>query len=291
VTDASQQSTQAPGTQAQSTGAWEPVGIMVAPNGARRTKQDHPALPMNATETAHCAAACHAAGAAMIHVHVRDAQGRHALDADLYREATAAIRREVGEGLVIQATTEAVGRYTPAEQMALVRDLRPEAVSMAVRELIPDAGAEREAASFLTWMSRERIAPQFILYSADDLARFDDLRHRGVVPDTFTDILYVLGRYTSGQQSTPRDLVPFLAADGARYPWTVCAFGYREHACALTAAAMGGHIRVGFENNLHLKDGTLAPDNAALVADVAAAVRALGRPLADADAFRRRFAR
>jgi 3-keto-5-aminohexanoate cleavage enzyme len=74
-----------------------------------------------------------------------------------------------------------------------------------------------------------------------------------------------------------------LAADGARYPWTVCAFGYREHACALTAAAMGGHIRVGFENNLHLKDGTLAPDNAALVADVAAAVRALGRPLADAD--------
>jgi 3-keto-5-aminohexanoate cleavage enzyme len=264
---------------------------MVAPNGARRTKRDHPALPMNAAETARCAAACRAAGAAMIHVHVRDAQGRHVLDADLYREATAAIRREVGEGLVIQATTEAVGRYTPAEQMALVRDLRPEAVSMAVRELIPDAGAEREAASFLAWMSGERIAPQFILYSADDLVRFDDLRCRGVVPDAFTDVLYVLGRYATDQQSTPRDLVPFLAVDGARYPWTVCAFGYREHACALTAAAMGGHIRVGFENNLHLKDGTLAPDNAALVADVAAGVRALGRPLADADAVRRRFAR
>lgn len=267
---------------------WEPVSVMVAPNGARRTKQDHPALPMTVAELARCAAACHEAGAAMIHVHVRDAEGRHVLDADLYREATAAIRHEVGQGLVVQATTEAVGRYTPAEQMMLVRDLRPEAVSMAVRELIPDEGAEGEAASFLAWLSREPITPQFILYSAEDLARFDDLRRRGVVPDALTDVLYVLGRYTTGQQSTPLDLVPFLAARRARAPWSVCAFGQREHACAVTAAAMGGHIRIGFENNLHLKDGTLAPDNAALVADVVAAVRALGRPLAGADAARSR---
>ena len=246
---------------------------------------------MTVAEIARTAAACQAAGAAMIHVHVRDAQGRHVLDADLYREATAAIRRETGQRLVIQATTEAIGRYTAGEQMTLVRDLRPEAVSMAVRELIPDANAEQEAASFLAWLSREAIAPQFILYSAEDLARFDELRRRGVVPDVFTDVLYVLGRYAKDQQSIPRDLISFLAADGARYLWTVCAFGYREHACAVTAAAMGGHIRAGFENNLHLKDGTLAPDNAALVADVAAAVRALGRPLADADAVRNRSAR
>jgi 3-keto-5-aminohexanoate cleavage enzyme len=274
-----------------SAAAWEPVGIMVAPNGARRTKQDHPALPMTTAEIARCAATCRAAGAAMIHVHVRDAEGQHVLDADLYRDATAAIRREVGQGLVIQATTEAVGRYTAAEQMALVRSLRPEAVSMAVRELIPDASAEPEAANFLAWLSREPVMPQFILYSAEDLARFEDLRRRGVMPDSFGDLLYVLGRYTTNQQSTPRDLVPFLAADGARCTWTVCAFGHREHACAVTAAAMGGHIRVGFENNLHRKDGTLAPDNAALVADVAVAVRALGRPLADADAVRSRYAR
>ena len=122
-----------------------------------------------------------------------------------------------------------------------------------------------------------------------DLARFDDLRRRGIIPDAFTDVLYVLGRYTENQQSSPIDLVPFLAADGARHAWTVCAFGHREHACAVTAAAMGGHVRVGFENNLHLKDGTLAPDNAALVADVAAAVQALGRPLANADTVRSRL--
>lgn len=271
-------------------GGQEPVGIMVAPNGARRTKQDHRALPMTPAEIARTAAACHEAGAAAIHVHVRDARGRHVLDADLYREATAAIRREVGQGLVVQATTEAVGRYSAAEQMALVRDLRPEAVSMAVRELVPEDG-EQEAAGFLAWLARESIAAQFILYSAEDLAWFLDLRRRGVVPEPLDDVLYVLGRHTEDQQSAPRDLVPFLAADGGRHPWTVCAFGRREHACAVTAAAMGGHIRVGFENNLHLKDGTTAPDNAALVADVAAAVRALGRPLADAAAMRQRTMR
>ncbi|HSK39616.1 MAG TPA: 3-keto-5-aminohexanoate cleavage protein, partial [Arenibaculum sp.] len=116
------------------------VSIMVAPNGARRTRADHPALPMTAGELAAAAAACLDAGASMMHVHVRDRAGRHVLDAGLYRDAFAAIRAEVGDRLVLQATTEAVGRYAPAEQMALVEDLRPEAVSMAVRELIPDAG-------------------------------------------------------------------------------------------------------------------------------------------------------
>ena len=66
----------------------------------------------------------------------------------------------------------------------------------------------------------------------------------------------------------------------------MCAFGRREAACALTAAALGGHIRVGFENNLHLPDGTTAPDNAALVRVVAEGVTMLGRGLADAGAAR-----
>ena len=60
-------------------------------------------------------------------------------------------------------------------------------------------------------------------------------------------------------------------------PW-----GVGEAASALTAAALGGHVRVGFENNLQLPDGTLAPDNAASVAAAAAGARAIGRPLADA---------
>ena len=55
--------------------------------------------------------------------------------------------------MVIQVTTEAVGRYSPAEQMATVRALRPEAVSLALRELVPDAASEPDARAFFSFMA------------------------------------------------------------------------------------------------------------------------------------------
>lgn len=260
-----------------------PMLLSVAPNGARRTKADHPALPITALEIAATAAACCEAGAGLIHLHVRDRDGRHTLDGDAYREAIAAIRAEVGDRLIVQATTEAVGVYAPEQQMAMVKDVRPEAVSLALRELIPDATHEKPAAEFFTWLHRERILPQYILFSADEVVWFKDLRRRGIVPGDKVFVLYVLGRYTKGQVSAPTDLLPFLAIEGARdWPWGLCAFGASEGACALAAAALGGHPRVGFENNWLLSDGSLAPDNAALVTQVADGARLLGRPLADA---------
>ena len=65
-----------------------PVAIAVAPNGGRRVKVDHPAIPLTAKELAETAAECLEAGAAMIHVHVRDAGGGHLLDADAYGKTT-----------------------------------------------------------------------------------------------------------------------------------------------------------------------------------------------------------
>lgn len=262
-----------------------PVILAVAPNGARKTKADHPALPITAEELAATAAACRDAGAAMIHLHVRDRDGRHSLDVDTYRAATAAVRAAVGRDLVVQVTSEAVGRYRPEEQMRMVRELKPEAVSLAVREIVPDMAAEPAAADFLAWVRSERILPQYILYSGDDLRRFDDLIARGVVPGERQVVLFVLGRYTRGQTSEPKDLMPFLTANSRDHLWSVCAFGPREAACAVAAAALGGHARVGFENNLHLPDGTVAADNAALVAAVGEGLRTIGcRPAGAAEA-------
>lgn len=259
-----------------------PVMLAVAPNGARKTKADHPALPITPDELAHTAAACRDAGAAMIHLHVRDSAGAHSLDVEAYRAAIGAVRAAVGEEMVIQVTSEAVGRYKPEEQMAVVRALRPEAVSLAPRELIPDEEAESEAADFLSWLDAEGILPQFILYSAEEVERFDALIDRGVVPGGRRFLLFVLGRYSASQQSSPADLLPFVAANRRGHPWAVCAFGRRETACALAAMTLDGHARIGFENNLHLPDGSVAPDNAALVAATARGAAAVARPLADA---------
>lgn len=259
-----------------------PCLLMVAPNGARRTKADHPNLPIGPQDLAREAAACLEAGAAAMHLHVRDAALRHSLDADLYREALAAVRAAVGDRMILQVTTEAVGRFTPAEQIACVRDVRPEAVSLAVRELVPDAAQEAEAARFFAWLRAERIWPQFILYDAEDVRRFNDLRRRGVIPDGPAFLLFVLGRYLTDRLSAPADLLPFLKEAEPHDFWAVCAFGAHEGACALTAAALGGHSRIGFENNLFLAGGQPAASNAALIAQAADGVSRIGRALAKA---------
>ena len=271
--------------------SWQPVILSVAPNGARKTKADHPALPMTPDEIAHCAAACVEAGAAMVHLHVRDRDGGHTLDPEAYRAAISAVRDVLGDRIVIQVTSEAVGIYRPEQQMAMVRELRPEAVSLAVSELVPDGAHEADAAKFFAWMRDEGVLPQFIVYSDEDLTRFDDLVARGVVPPGRHFVLFVLGRYTAGQRSQPADILPFMAANGADRPWAVCAFGPREAACAAAAEALGGHVRVGFENNLCLPDGSVAPDNAALIGIAAESARLIGRPIADAAAAREALVR
>jgi prepilin-type processing-associated H-X9-DG protein len=252
-----------------------PLILAVAPNGARKTKADHPAVPIGPAELAAEAARCREVGVAMIHLHVRDADDKHSLDADAYADATAAVRREVGDDMIIQMTTEAVGIYSSAQQMAAVRAVRPEAASLSLREFCPDEAAVPAFAEFLTWMAAEKIMPQYILYSSEETAQFVELQKRGVIPGDRPFLLFVLGRYTAGQKSVPADLLPFLAeTETLDADWAICAFG--------AAAALGGHVRVGFENNVLMADGSVAPDNAALAGQVAAGAKLLGRPLAGA---------
>jgi uncharacterized protein (DUF849 family) len=263
-----------------------PLVVTVAPTGARRTKADHDRLPVTPEEIAAEAARCCAAGATVLHLHVRGEDGAHTLDPDRYRAAIEAVRRTVGERMVIQVTTEAVGRYAPADQMAAIRELRPEAVSLALSELIPDDGALRDAAVFLNWLRRQRISPQYILYSPAEVARFQALRRQAVIPQASPFALFVLGRYGEEIEVWPRDVIAYLKAHDLDCPWALCAFGPMESACVLTAAGLGGHVRVGFENNSRLADGRPAESNAELVAQVVGATRLLGRTPADIETTR-----
>lgn len=271
--------------------ASEPLIVTVAPNGAYKTHQQHPAVPLTAQALAETAKACLQAGAAMLHMHVRRPDGRHLLDAQAYREATEAVRKAVGSQLVVQITTEAAKVYEPAAQMVVVREVVPEAVSVGLRELHMPGVGETELGGFFHWLAERRVMTQVILYDDADVRDWQDLRRRGVIPEAPWFLLFVLGRYSAGQTSSPTDLLPFLKAHDGVHPWAMCAFGAQEHACALAAAALGGHVRVGFENNLLLRDGRVAPDNAALVAQAAQGAQVLGRPLATADQVRARFGR
>lgn len=255
------------------------VHISVAPNGARLTQADHPALPLTPAALAEEAAACFEAGASFLHLHARDEAGRHSLEPAPMRAVLEAVAERVGPTKHLQITTEQVGRYDVEAQMALVEALKPQGASLALREFMTGDSLAAGVQTFFQRLDDWGTLPQYILYTPEDVTQFLKFRGDRIIPDHHDKVLFVLGKYAPGQVSAPRDLLPFLAAAGsdlAQVQWTVCAFGPREQACAMAAAALGGHARIGFENNLYLANGDLAPSNAALVQQLAAALPSLG---------------
>ena len=261
--------------------------MAVAPNGGRKTKADHPQLPTTPVELARTAAECLDEGAAMIHLHVRDAEGVHVLDTEAYRAAIARICETVGDRLVVQITSESMGRYSPPEQMAVVIETNPEAVSLGLRELAPEKKDEAPFGRFLSRLKQMRVWPQIILYSPEEAARLAAMQKEGLIPFERLAVLYVLGRFSLLRTAAPSDLLPFLAPDMPRFAsWSVCAFGRREAACVVAGALLGGYVRVGFENNLALPGGEPAATNAELVGAVSRTLASLGLATQSADGMR-----
>ena len=260
-----------------------PLMIAAAPNGARKTKADHARLPILPSELAQTAEDCLAAGCCMIHLHVRDENGKHSLEPKNYRVAIEEIRNKVGNDLIIQITTEAVGIYQPERQIEIVKEIRPEAASIALREFCPDSGYERQASEFFAWMFKERVAPQYILYDLDDIRRFEEFCQRGMIPGENHSVLLVLGRYTVNQESNPDDLDPLIKDLPKNCNWWLCAFGKNETKCMESVIKNQGHCRVGFENNHFLPDGEVATSNVDSIAIVNELAEKHARPLADAE--------
>ena len=192
----------------------------------------------------------------------------------------------VSDRLIIQATTEACGVYSLDQQMAAIKELRPEAASFALRELLPDPAGEQLYADFFGWVAEAGILAQHILYSPDEAKRLGDLIDRRILPHGAASVLFVLGRHADGIASDPLGLFSYIEAWGERGPWSVCAFGPSEIRVAAAAAALGGHVRVGFENNLQRADGSLLESNAEQVERVASLARSIGRPLIEIGAAR-----
>ena len=248
-----------------------PTIIMAAPNGARKVKTDHPAIPVTISETVATARECHDAGASILHAHVRDDDGKHLLDTGRYRRLLDRLRSEVPT-MLVQITTEAVGIYTPQQQSNLVFDLKPDFVSVGFREMIGDNGQEARdhAEYFYNQSFTNQIHVQHILYDIEDLVQLRQSMVDGILPPARPHVLLVLGRYSGNFQSDPEEMAPFIA-DGLTdmASWSICAFGYREFDVMSAAIQNGGHCRVGFENNLYLKDKTLAPTNSSLIQQLA----------------------
>ncbi len=263
------------------------VAIIVAPNGATKSKLTHSTLPITPIEIAQTVDECRAEGATMVHLHSRDTSGAHSLEIEDNLRTYHEVKQRVGDDIVIQLTTEAVGKYSPEQQMALIKAVKPEAASFAIKELIPSNNERRIARDFFAWVNDEKITAQYIVYSLEDLKRYLDLTENQILPTQNHHLLLVLGRYSEQLLSNPTDLLPFFPTlQQVKCRWAVCAFGPQELHCLTAAALLGGDVRIGFENN-HLDIfGQPAKSNAQQVKQLKNTLSMLNIGTYDANTFR-----
>ncbi|WP_294223851.1 3-keto-5-aminohexanoate cleavage protein [uncultured Shimia sp.] len=253
-----------------------PLKVTVAPNGARKTKTDHPNLPVSIEDIAYTARQCSAAGAHELHLHIRDGKGQHTLDPARYREAISAVS-EAAPDMQIQITTEAAGLFDVAEQFETLKQLVPSAASVSVREMARDDTVSRQLYAFA---HEAGVSIQHILYDARDIAQYRAWLSDAAIASTQRDVLLVTGQYNPPKPAKVEELSPLLTAlAGEMSSWTVCAFGESEQAVMQSVIRQGGHVRVGFENNVHRSDGQLLKDNAESVSGVVQCANRLGRSM------------
>mgnify|MGYP001039430815 CR=1 FL=1 len=246
--------------------------LMVAPNGARKQKSDHPDLPITIQETAQSAHACFLAGADILHLHIRTKNGSHSLDPGHYKEAICAVNETVPE-MPIQITTESASIFDVETQFYCLKNVVPAAASISIREMARNTSLAKQVYKFCT---EANTTVQHILYSPNDVALLADWLGKGWVPHHMNSVIYVLGRYQPQVLARPEQLSAFLyASKYLSLDWAICAFGQHELACAKLALQLGGDIRIGFENNTLLPDGSPAKDNAQTVALAAALIKDL----------------
>ena len=236
--------------------------LMVAPNGARPMKKDHPAVPITISETVKTAKACYEAGAEGIHFHMRDEEGRHILDSDLCKKALAELQKEV-PNTHLQVTTEAVGKYLPDAMRKLAYDVTPPGISIGIREMIPTRNPNSDDVKLYKNLSEAGTKIQHICYEPEDIDLLSDLLSMSSISKNGTWCLFVIGHY-SGKVSNPDNIPLFLdklKEHNINADWAVCAFAKEELSCLKTAIKLGGKIRVGFENSILMPDGQIAPNN------------------------------
>lgn len=238
---------------------------MVAPNGARRGKEDHANIPLTLDELVRTARACQTAGADGIHLHIRDPDGKHLLDVEGYQKLLDELQAQT-PSLYLQVTSEAAGIYNTIEQQKLVQDLCPKHVSVALREMVRVDNDWHAATEFYKWAILQQTDIQHILYSPEELKTFLAAVSSGKIPGQHHLLQFVLGSYDGAKVSDPSQITQFTdllssAQSSLTFDWMLCAFGPEETDCLVETIKNGGKVRIGFENSLWNADGSKAQSN------------------------------
>ena len=265
----------------------EKLIITVAGVGAETTKEAQPGLPVTAAEIGADAARCREAGAAMYHLHVRDAEG----DPTQAREAFAAAIDEIRarSDIIIQTSTGGAMGMTADERLQPL-DLGPEMASLTTgtanfgdEVFFNDTALMSE---FYQRMQKKGVRPEFEIFEAGQIDNALRLVKRYGPAGPLLHWDFVLG-VPGSMSGEPRNLTFLVDRIPAGSTWTCTGIGRWHMPVTLTALALGGNVRLGFEDNIYLHRGVLAGENAELVGRVARIAREWDRACATPDEARR----
>jgi 3-keto-5-aminohexanoate cleavage enzyme len=259
----------------------DPVIITCAPVGAEVMPDQTPHLPITPQQLGETAAKIRAAGASIIHVHCRNDDGTNTHAVERFRDAYRAIRAK--SDLIVQFSTGGAIGMTPDERAAVL-ELRPEMGSLTCGTV--NFGDDVFENSFpimraiLKKMHEYGVRPELEIFDLGHLDNARRLEREGLLrfPQHVDFVLGVPGGLAATVQNLAR-LVDYLPPGCT---WSVAGIGRQQLPMAMAALAMGGHVRVGLEDNIYYAKGRLAT-NEELVARVARLAEELGRPVATPD--------
>ncbi len=280
--------------------------VTCAITGGGDTVGKHPAIPVTPEQIATSALEAAGAGAAIVHIHVRDPKtGKPSTELALYREVVERIR-SVNDDVIINLTTGAGARFipsdenpgvggagsnmlTPAARVRHIQELRPEICSLDIATMNFGEFAFVNTPAHIRTMAfaiaEAGVLPELEVFDVGHLRLTLHLLETGAIkPPVFFQICLGIPWGAAATSETMLFMRGMLPKDCV---WTGFGIGPQEFPMVAQSILLGGHVRVGLEDNLYIERGVLAPSNAALVEKAVRIVAALdGVPASPAQARR-----
>ncbi|MCB5229394.1 MAG: 3-keto-5-aminohexanoate cleavage protein [Candidatus Cloacimonetes bacterium] len=262
----------------------EPLVLTAAITGAETTREAQPNLPITPEEQAAEAKACYEAGAKVIHLHVREEDGTPSQRLDRFKESIEAIRAAVPDIIIQISTGGAVGE--PFEKRLAPLALKPDMGTLNAGTL--NFGDDifinhpHDIVRLAEAFKEYNVVPEVEVYESGMIDYVARLVKRGIITQTPLHVQFVLGvpGGMSGKPANVLYMAQHLAEEIPGATWAVAGIGRWHIPASMMAMTLGGHIRVGFEDNIFYHKGVIAESNAQLVARMARIAQEIGRPLA-----------
>ncbi len=260
----------------------EKMIITAGVTGSRITREQTPYIPVTPEEIAISGIEAWRAGASVIHIHVRDPRtGLGTQELSIFKEVADRLRAET-DAVLCLTTSGIPGRNLPTHERLQPLALQPEMVSFDAGSLNLNQTVFLNPPEFLETLAQETLArcikPELEVFDAGMIHTCIRYAEKGLLkrPLHFQFVLGTIG----GMPATAKSLLHMMEILPEGSTWSVIGSGAGQLSMAMLGMAMGGHVRVGLEDNIYYSKGVLAKTNAELVERVVRIAREYGRDIA-----------